>query len=397
MKKQTVELLPENECTGCMMCGDICPKGAISFQTEADGFWYPIVDNNLCINCGLCYSKCPQINHVVAVEDTVPNCYGAKSKKEDVRWQSTSGGVFTELAEEWISDGGICIGAAYDDECHVYHSIEKDEPGIERLRQSKYVQSRTSGIYKSVRQLLSSGEKVFFCGTPCQVQALYAYFGNECENLLTLDFVCCGICSPGIYDKYLEMLEKKYHSKVKKVWFKNKASGWRAIGTRVEFVNGKTYFRTGGRDLFMLSFVTDALSMRECCENCRYRHIPHNSDFTVADFWGIEKVNPNFDDNKGLSAVFVNTEKGISYFEKIKCSLDYFETTVEDIANGNFTVYKPKKSHPHRKDFFEYVNKTSFKKAMGKYSSYSGINRLRIDCGYWKRILKEKVRALVRR
>lgn len=397
MNKNTIEQLTEEMCTGCMMCGDVCPKGAISFQTKSDGFWYPAVDNDLCIHCGLCYAKCPQINCVSRIPNRMPKCYGAKTKKEDIRWQSTSGGFFTELASSWMKNGGICIGAVYDDECHVYHSIEKNKSGIERLRQSKYVQSKTAGIYHDVKTELSFGNLVMFCGTPCQVSALYAYLSKEYDNLLTMDFVCCGICSPGIYDKYLEMLEKRYHSKVKKVWFKNKSAGWRSIGTKVEFANGKTYFRTGGRDLFMLSFVTDALSMRGCCENCKYRSIPHDSDFTVADFWGVEKVNPEFDDNRGLSAVFVNTKKGETWFNRIECSLDYFETTVDDIAKGNFTVYKPKKAHPKRKEFFECVNATSFRNAMNIYGSYQGVSRLKTDCGYWKHILKEKIRELVRR
>ena len=397
MTKDTVEQINHNICTGCMMCGDICPKGAISFKIESDGFWYPSINDELCIHCGRCYNKCPQLIDISKSIMSIPKCFGAKTKNEDIRWQSTSGGFFSELSSAWISSGGLCVGAEYDNNCNVCHCIEKDISGIDRLRQSKYVQSKTSGIYRCVQEALSSGKSILFSGTPCQVEALLCFLEKKYDNLLTMDFVCCGICSPGIYNKYLKMLEKKYHSKIKKVWFKNKSAGWRSIGTRVEFENGKVYFRTGNRDLFMLSFVTDALSMRECCENCKYRTIPHNSDLTIADFWGIEFVNPSFDDDKGVSAIFVNTEKGSYWFDKIKQSLDYFETTINDIARKNYTVYKPKNAHQYRKEFFDCVNNTSFENAMNIYSSYRGFNKIKTNCTYWIRFFLKSIIGYVRR
>lgn len=397
MKTNTVEIVQRDQCTGCMMCGDICPQNAIQFHDQYDGFWYPTVDEEKCISCGLCMKKCPQMVNNNLKEAIEVEYYGVKSKSEKTRWESTSGGFFTELALEWMSESGICCGAIYDSNNQVYHSIESDINGIENLRQSKYVQSNTEGIFKEVKRFLDTENKVLFCGTPCQVEALLKFLNKDYDNLLTLDFVCCGICSPGVYNQYLKMLEEEYKSKIKRIWFKNKADGWRSIGTRIEFENRKVYFRTGNRDLYMTAFVNDALSMRESCQNCKYRKIPHNSDLTVADFWGIEKIDPQFDDNKGVSAVFVNTQKGKKWFKKTIPSLDYFETTIDDIAKGNFTIYRPKQINPNRKAFFELMYQTSFKNAMRVYGSYKGIKKIKVNISFAKHLIRVKINELLRR
>ena len=378
-----------------MMCGDICAKHAITFKIDK-GFWFPEVDENLCVNCNLCYNKCPALNNAPKVSGPIA-CYGAKSKDEDTRWNSTSGGFFTELAKAIISEGGYCVGAIYGENNEIIHSIENSFGGIEKLRQSKYAQSNISGIYKQVKDLLKLEKTVLFCGTACQVEALKAYLGKSYDNLFTMDFICLGICSPIVYRKYLDLMEKKYKSKVTKVWFKNKKSGWRSIGTKLDFANGKSYFRVGNRDLFMVSFVGDSIAMRKNCENCKYRKIPHNSDFTVADFWGIENVNPSLDDNKGLSAVFANTFKGNEMFKHISSSLDYFETTPEYIAKGNFSVLYPKSPGRNRDVFLSSLDTLSLDKALEKYGEkYSGQNRWKVDYYYYKNIVIKFIKSIMK-
>lgn len=383
---KTIEVLSIDRCTGCKVCGDVCPKNAIEFYNANDGFWYPKINYDNCIKCELCYKKCPSINDRNEINNCVLKCYGAKSKVEKIRYDSTSGGFFTELAEKWIKNGGVVIGAEYNESNLVHHVSAINKKDIEKLRQSKYVQSDTKGIYKITKDLLNKNKKVLFCGTPCQVEALLMFLGNNYENLLTLDFVCCGICSPGIYKKYLEEIEHKYKSKIKKVWFKNKEEGWRNIGIRIDLENGKHYFKIGTRDLFMTSFVTDALSMRLSCERCKYRKLPHNSDIMLGDFWGIEDVNPLFDDNRGVSAILINSYKGIDAFKSVMDRLDYFITTKEEIAKGNFTIYESKQTNPLRDKFIELMNTKGFKKSMQKFGSYKGINKIKIDVRYylWK-------------
>lgn len=392
MKSDTIEFVSREKCTGCKLCGDVCPSQAIEYRLDKDGFWYPEIDHSKCISCGLCYKKCPINNSGFSQNRAVLKCYGAKTKSEDIRVNSTSGGFFSELAYKWIENGGYVIGAAYDMQHQVFHTIVSDEEGIKKLRQSKYVQSDTSGIYKKARNLVIKGEKVLFCGTPCQVEAFLYYLGKQYDNVLTLDFICCGVCSPGLYKLYLAELEKKYKSKVAKVWFKNKHEGWRNIGTRVDFENGRHYFRVGSRDLFMTAFVIDGLSMRLSCDQCCYRKLPHASDIMIGDFWGIETVNPTFDDNKGVSAVLINSKAGLQAFESIKENLDYFETTKEDISKGNFTIYKSKQVHPRRQEFFNLVNAQGFRKTMTQFSSYSGLKKIQIDFLYFRSRLKHLIK-----
>lgn len=389
---KTIESLKKEHCTGCKACGDVCPVKAIEFYYAEDGFWFPKINHEKCIKCGLCYKRCPSLNNIQNPNESVLQCYGVKSKNEENRYNSTSGGFFTELANKWIEDGGIVIGAAYNEKHLVFHTYASTKEEIKKLRQSKYVQSDTSTIYKRTKEFLDQDKKVLFCGTPCQVEALLLFLNKRYENLLTLDFVCCGICSPGIYEMYLKELEHQYKSKITKVWFKNKEDGWNRIGTRIEFSNGKHYFKIGSRDLFMTSFVIDALSMRLSCEECKYRKLPHNSDIMLGDFWGIDKVNADFDDNMGVSAVLINSQEGIEIFESIKNKLDYFSTTKEDISKGNFTIYKQKNVNPNRNKFIELTYSHGFKKAMSKYSSYKGLKKLKIDLIYYLTKFKRRLR-----
>lgn len=386
MKDKSVFNISEHECSGCKMCADVCSKSAITF-IDKSGFWYPSIDEDKCINCGLCRKKCPVLNGGHLTQEQPIACYGAYSKNSNIRNSSTSGGFFSELASYWIRQGGYCIAVLYDKELKVKHTCSNRLEDIERFRQSKYVQSDAAGVYKQAKYLLLRGEKVLFCGTPCQIEALKSYLGKEYDNLLTMDFVCLGICSPFAFRKYLDMLEAKFKSKVSRVWFKNKAFGWRGIGVRVDFENGKSYLEPGSNDLYMMAFVVDAINIRPNCQYCKFRKIPHCSDFTVADFWGIEKVNPLIDDNKGISAVFVNTIFGKSVLEPILNNLNYFETSVSDICKGNFSTFKPIPTHPQSSDFMCYLQIHSFDEAMGKYGSYKGTKKIKLLYSQYRRKL----------
>lgn len=386
-----IDTIDRNICTGCKMCADICPLNAISFKEDTEGFWFPKVDAATCIKCGICRSKCPSLNATDNSIEFEIRAFGVKSNNEEIRWNSTSGGFFSETANIWIDEGGLCVGASYSKYNTVFHEIAENKEGIERLRRSKYFQSDTAGIYLTIKRELSKGRRVMFCGSPCQVEALNAFMGKTYDGLVTIDFVCCGISSPLVFRKYCEELSQKYGAPIREVWFKNKTDGWKAIGTKIEFENGKSYFKNGAQDLYMVAFVGDAFNIRRSCFNCAYRKLPHHSDLTIADFWGIENVNPHFDDNRGTSAVLVNTEKGMKLFERIIPSIEYFETTVDDVARGNFTIYHSKEENPNRDAFYSELNKSSFYKAMRKFSSYRGLHKMKIDTVLFLSKLKHKI------
>jgi coenzyme F420-reducing hydrogenase beta subunit len=368
---------------------------------NSDCFWYPSIDKDQCVNCGLCYSKCPAIavhpdSGKIDAYDV--RCIGAKTRNEDLRRESTSGGFYSELALRWLSDGGYICGAVYDKNNMVRHEIGQTVEFIRRARQSKYVQSDISGTYQGIKRLLNDGQKVVFSGAPCQVEALRAYLGKqlfESDRLLSIDFICLGTASPVVYSKYLKHLEYRYGSTVRQVHFKDKRAGWRSIGTSIQFKNGKEYFRTGSRDTYMVSYVSDALCMRQSCHSCPYRKVPHVSDITLGDFWGIEKINPAMDDNKGLSAVICNTQKGITTFQGLSDSLDYFETTARDIAKGNFTVLQPKAPNPKRDEFLKAMYTEPYMQVVKKYCSYSGFRKFITDAKFLKASMKKLFKSLL--
>jgi len=370
-----IDKIISQQCTGCKMCGDLCPNSAISFKYDNFGFWMPVVDYNKCTECKLCVSRCPSLSENNEEVVSPVKCYGLWNKDDEIRWKSTSGGFFTSLAMWHMKNGGYCAGAIYDENINVKHILTNKTEDIEALRQSKYVQSDTTNIYKETKNLLQKGEKVLFCGAPCQVAALKAFLNKPYSDLITMDFVCCGISSPFVYDKYKNWLENKYKSTIKRIWFKNKKEGWHSIGTEVQFENGKKYFRVVSRERYMIAFVIDGLDMRDSCSSCKYRKVPHNSDFTVGDFWGIEKLHPELDDNKGITALIINSQKGQDIFHRIKGDFNTFDTNIEEIAKGNFSIYKPKKPHKNREEFLKAIKTISFEKAMSRYSSYSGLKK----------------------
>ena len=396
MCDKSIIRISHDECTGCMMCGDVCSKEAIEFKMEK-GFWFPTVDEDKCVNCSLCYNKCPvSPEKNQSHENNVIRCFGAKTKDESIRYNSTSGGFFSALANNWIKKGGIVVGAEYGEEQEIKHVVVSELEGVEKLRQSKYAQSNTEGVYKQIKQLLINGQSILFCGTPCQVAALKSLVGETYDNLLTMDFVCLGICSPLVYRRYLQMMERKYKSKVKRVWFKDKRTGWRNVGTSVLMENGKEYYRISSHDLFMVSFIRDTLSLRKSCHSCKFRNLHHSSDITIGDFWGVEKINKQIDDNMGVSAILVNTEKGLCNFESIKENLTYFETNVDAIVAGNFTIVRPKPAHPNRDLFMEYIENHSLVESMKKFSSISGMKYYVFCLNYYKYLIKNKLKSVLK-
>lgn len=299
-----------------------------------------------------------------------PITYAAWTKDADIRYHSTSGGAFTEFAKVIISEGGYVAGAQYNSDCLVEHTLISDFAGVERLRQSKYIQSNLNNIYKQVKDKLDEGKIVGFCGAPCQVAGLYAYLGKkEYTNLFTMDFICRGMNSPKAFKAWLVEIEAKENSKAKKVWFKYKDGGWKTSPrrTRVDFEDGHFQVYEGENNLFMHGYLSSNLYIKPSCGNCVFKGLPRYGDVTFADFWGIEA---KYDDDKGTSLLLVNSEKGQVYFDKIKENMEYYQKDFDDILDGNpmFTssVAVPENAHL----FLEDLDRMSFTDALMKYGGY---------------------------
>lgn len=365
-----IKILDKKDCNGCRACADICCKNAISFKVDNEGFWYPEVDMKLCNSCGLCTKTCPEINENIAnaVNTIDPECYGAHHKEQDIRLESTSGGVFSALANKFYDMGGYVAGAIYNEDFSVSHFVSNNREDLQKLRSSKYLQSNCEGLYKDVKKLLLNGEKVLVCGCPCQMAALRLFLNKEYEYLVICDFICLGINSPKVFRKHLDSLELKYDSKVVYAKAKNKEFGWRNLTFKAMFDNGKSYYGDGNVDDFTRGFLRTGVYTRPACYDCKFKKIPRIADLTLADFWGIEKVNPALDNDTGTSVVMCNSPKGIKLFDDIKPIIAYSQVNIEDIAAGNKSLFESmKESSINRYRFFEDLNSMQFNAVAKKY------------------------------
>ena len=334
-----IECIKKEQCTGCKMCEDICPKGAISFETDDQGFWYPKV-SDLCIECGLCVKKCPSLNKHLQNEE-LPKVYSAWSKNDNVRISSTSGGIFWEIASKFIMQGGVVVGSRYcDDWKSAKHVIVKNLDELSMIKGSKYFQSDTEGIYSKVRKELEAGNKVLFCGTPCQISAIKAFLGREYKKLYCMDFICRSINSPKAFRAYIDELEKEYNSEVVEVHLKNKKNGWQSLASQVCFKNGEESIRDKNEDWWVKGFIYNDLYTRESCYHCQYKVLPRlNSDITIGDFWGIQNQK-NIDMFKGISVVLLNTQKGKEIFNDNKNAFIFNKHNIDEVLSGNPALLK---------------------------------------------------------
>ncbi|MDD3225151.1 MAG: Coenzyme F420 hydrogenase/dehydrogenase, beta subunit C-terminal domain [Clostridium sp.] len=359
--------MEKNKCTGCYACYNACPKNCISMKRDGEGFSYPQIDINICTNCGLCERICPVLNKlIVETNKSTPDVYAAWSLNSEIRVNSTSGGIFSELALKFLETGGYICGARYGENHHIEHCIVNSKEGLEKIRQSKYAQSDVGYAYRDIKQLLVKGVKVLFCGTPCECAGLLNYLNKKYDNLLIIDFVCRGANSPKVYEKFLEYLEERYHSKIKRVWFKNKTYGWNRFSTKVEFENGESYLEDRNNDMYIVGYIHYNLYMRPSCADCQYKTFPRVSDITLADFWGIKLSNPMLDIENGTSLVMLNSKKGTELFNRIRSSIFFEKKTFKETLKGNPSILESPIMNPKRKNFFKNLDNMSFEKLFRK-------------------------------
>lgn len=369
-----IQITDKTKCCGCNACGDICPKQAISFKTDNEGFWYPEVDMEKCVDCHLCEKTCPIINiDTLKKNDFVePLCYAAIHKNYEVRFDSTSGGLFSAFAEKMYHDKGFVGGAVIAEDRSIKQIITPDKADLPRLRSSKYSQSNFEGFFKHVAELVKRGEKVLVCGGPCQMTALRAFLGyKDYDNLLILDYVCHGINSPLVSRKHRESMEKRHNSKVVYSKAKNKELGWRNLTSKTIFANGDIEYQTKENNRFTHGYLRTGAFCRPSCYECRFKGFPRIADVTLADFWGIEKikgVDKSIDDNIGTSLVLINSVKGKRFFEEIKPKLRYIELPYQTALDGNKSLLESlPKPKIDRNRFFEDVNSMTFDEVADKY------------------------------
>ena len=354
-----INITSPKDCCGCEACAQICPKKCISMKCDTEGFLYPKVDASTCIDCGLCEKVCPVINQY-DTQKPLRVC-AAKNNNETERLLSSSGGVFVLVAKDILKEGGVVFGAKFDDDFNVIHDYCETDEELCKFQGSKYVQSRIGDTYIKAKKFLTEGRKVLFSGTSCQIAGLKHFLKKDYDNLFTIDIVCHGVPSPLVWKNYLNEI-KCAKRKIGKnsvflsvnetsvdltdVSFRDKTNGWKKYGFKITYVASKATENTVSKssinkltliepfydNIFMKGFLQN-LYLRPSCYYCAAKAGKAHSDITIADYWGIQNYYPQFDDDKGIGLVLINSEKGEQLYSFL--NLDSINTAYEDGLRNN--------------------------------------------------------------
>lgn len=369
-----INIKEPKDCCGCNACAQRCPKHCIILTEDHEGFLYPKVNTELCIECGLCEKVCPVINQ--KPKKGPLEVYAAINPDEQIRKESSSGGIFTLLAEKIIQENGVVFGARFDENWEVRHDYTETIEGLAVFRSSKYVQSRIEDNYLKAEKFLKEKRKVLFSGTPCQIAGLKKFLRKEYDNLLTVDFICHGVPSTKVWRMYLDetcrnlikrgsssnFIDEGRRSYIEAINFRHKILGWKRssffLKLNSAFIqsekNTEGIFEPFSENAFMKAFLSDTI-LRPSCYQCPCKSGKSTSDITIADYWNIQQVLPEFDDDKGISLVLTNTSKGENIFSS--CNVIYKKTGYEESKGKNGGFHEKINIPLKREYFFTEINK----------------------------------------
>lgn len=358
-----IEVVSKDKCYGCMACYNKCPKNAITMKKDKNGFLYPIINKEKCINCTLCKMVCLEINNMGTHNNQ--KAYACINKDDKIRLMSSSGGIFNIFAKWILNQGGAVFGAGFDEKFNVRHMCIEDKEELYKLRMSKYVQSDIGDTYKQAEKLIKQGKKVLFAGTPCQTYGLITYLQKDYDNLYLQDIICHGVPSPMLWDKYKEYRKLKDGKEPKSIEFRNKDEGWKDFNLKFSYENGE-YKGNQNTDIYLQTFLRNYI-LRETCYNCKFKGNNRAADVTLADFWGIDNICPEMNDNKGVSIVIINTNKGKEIFDYISENMIYKQVELEEALKYNLCYYKSVQKPSNREKIIDNINKIPINKLYKKY------------------------------
>ena len=403
-----INIQHKQDCCGCLSCVQRCPKQCISIYEDEEGFLYPKVDNSICIDCGLCEQVCPVLNQ--AEERKPIEVYATKNPNEEIRKESSSGGIFTLLAEQTIDYGGVVFGVKWNEHFEAVHAYTETKEGLADFRGSKYVQSQTGDTFKQTEQFLKQGRQVLYSGTPCQIAALKLYLKKEYDNLLTVDIICHGTPSPGVFRWYLseelqmtaarqnnkkpkfsnpssitsiakaDILAKEQGFKIKDIRFRDKQLGWKkfsfvlTLESLSSIQNNEISISSPlNENAFLRGFLAN-IYLRPSCYACPAKSGKSGSDITLADYWGINSLMPELDDDRGVSAITINSTKGQNALHSTDAKL--YIASYENICANNPSLLFSCKIPEKRIIFFSYTQR-SFHEHLNKLLHISFILRIK--------------------
>ncbi len=378
-------LAEPNLCVGCSACASICPKRCIKMEKDPDGFRYPVLIHPAnCVECGMCESVCPVLNESIKANDDLPSAYAAFTKNERIRQDSSSGGIFTEIAKRVIEGNGVVYGAAYDEGFAVCHCCVDKIEDLQKLRGAKYAESNLGSSFPEILDRLKQGQLVLFSGTPCQVAGLKSFVRKDYNNLICIDFVCHGVPSPMAWDAFIKYrAEKDAEGKLpQRINLRSKETGWSRYqySNVFEYEDGRKSSIVSSQSLFMKLFVGDYIS-RPSCSECRFKGYSRVGDITLGDFWGIWDIEPEMDDNKGTSVILIHTPSGEKLWRDIEPKIKSKKVTLEQASRQNQSMLKASKANTNSKlalckikdgkidtceEFFKIQKPTIFARIKGK-------------------------------
>ena len=371
-------LIDYNKCTGCAACAHICPKSAIRMIADAEGFRFPKIDDSKCIDCGVCKSVCTVYNtdDKAIFKNEVFACH---SNNDEVRNNSSSGGMFYEIASSFLKKGGYVCAACYTENFDVAHKIISNEKDLGSLMKSKYIQSDINTTYKQIKELLHDDKEVFFTGTPCQVYGLKKYLKKDYSNLLCADIVCHGVPSYKVFKKFTD--EVSQGGKLTGVDFRDKSNGWKNYNIKLDFDNNYTYFKKKEECLFFIGFVYN-LYLRKSCYTCNFKGDNSYADVTLGDLWGADKLLSEMDDDKGLSVFIAHTEKALKVKEMLEDKTVFIKLQNDEYIKYNPSIVKSSEKNILREKFFKNVDKLGFSNTWDYINTKSFVNRLKLKIKY---------------
>ena len=329
-----ITITDKHNCCGCSACVQTCPRQCISFEEDEQGFRYPMVDKGVCVDCGLCEKVCPVLN---AGEPRQPLAvYAAINPNEDIRRESSSGGIFTMLAESILDEGGVVFGARFNEQWEVVHDYTETKEGLAPFRGSKYVQSRVGETYQQAKTFLSQGHKVMYTGTPCQIAGLRRFLRKEYDNLLTVDVVCHGVPSPLVWRDYLWSVTSNKIEQITSVKFREKSTGWKNFRLKIDGTEGNVLVNDSHKKNPYMQVFLKNFCLRPSCHTCPAKSGKSGSDLTIADYWGIN--DPDWDDDRGTSLILVHSRQGQQSL--YSCNIPKKQTSYEDAFRHNPSIEK---------------------------------------------------------
>lgn len=376
-------------CTGCHACVAICSQKCIDMEDSGEGFMFPVVHMESCIQCDRCKEVCPVLRMPDRNQHT--RVVALKSKDEAERENSTSGGVFPLLAKQLLNDGGIIYGAVYECDFSVRHVAVENSEYLPLLQGTKYVQSKIGRVFTEVEDKLKTGRSVLFSGTPCQCAGLRAFLGKNYDNLILVDLICHGVPSPKVWQTYIDYRAKQENSGKRpvRINMRAKVSGWSRYSTEFDYGNGKITRIQNSQDPFIRAFIGN-ICLRSSCSECLEKGTERCTDLTLGDYWGIWSQHPEFNDEKGTSVVFVHSAKGMDMLNRVKDQTEWMEIPIEDAYRENMSMVSSSQPHEKRNEFLDRVTSDNFDDMVKEYFPLMQANKT----GVWESVKRKLIRII---